>query len=37
MNYINGGQEQRNNQLDDDEYMYVMGYESVHNEVYKKY
>ena len=37
MNYINILQKQRNNQLDDDEYiMYVMGYESVHSQVYTK-
>ena len=38
INYINTPQKQRNNQLDDDdEYiMYIMGYESVHSQVYTK-
>jgi len=38
INYINTMQKQRNNQLDnDDEYiMYIMGYESVHSQVYTK-
>ena len=37
MNYTDTPQKQKNNQLDDDEYiMYNMGYESVHNKVYTK-
>lgn len=31
INYTNIKQKQRNNELDDNEYIYIMGYESVHN------
>jgi hypothetical protein len=31
INYTNTTQKQRNNELDDNEYIYIMGYESVHN------
>ena len=31
MNYINTRQKQTNNKLYDNEYIYLMGYESVHN------
>jgi hypothetical protein len=37
INYIITKQKQKNSELDDDEYiMYIMGYESVHNQVCTK-